>query len=79
MNSHLTALAAALAFAIGGVVTAIDNLLSFVAVVTAAFTGAARYAAVLFAYDQSRVERATARGFFVGLAVSVALLTLDRF
>jgi hypothetical protein len=77
MNGHPAGFAAGIGLFIGGVVTAVDEVLSFVAVVTAACTGAARYTAVLLGRDQEQIERATAGGFFVGLVVSVILLLLD--
>lgn len=52
MNSHLAALAAAIGFILGGIASAIDGVLGFVAVVTAACAGASRYAVVLLGGDQ---------------------------
>jgi hypothetical protein len=78
MNAHFAVLAAALGFVLGGLVNAIDDVLSFVAVVTAACTGAARYTAVLLHREQAEVEQATAWGFFLGIAASIALLLVDH-
>lgn len=63
---------------LGSIVTSVNHVLSFAAVVTAALTGAARYAAVLSGADENQVERATAYGFFLGAGLSVGLLLLDR-
>lgn len=79
MNSHLAALAAAVGFILGGIASAIGGVLGFVAVVTAACAGASRYVVVLRGGDQPRVERATAKGFFVGVFASVAILLLNHF
>jgi hypothetical protein len=78
MNSHPAAFAAGLGLFIGGVVNAVDEVLSFVAVVTAACAGVFRYVVVLRGRDQAQIERATARGFFIGLITSATLLALDR-
>ena len=79
MNSHLAALAAAIGFIVGGIVSAVGGVLGFVTVVTAVCTGASRYAAVLLDCDQDQIERATAKGFFVGTIASIVLLVLDHF
>jgi hypothetical protein len=71
-------LAAAIGFILGGIASAIGGVLGFVAVVTAACAGASRYAAVLLSRDQAQIERATAKGFFVGVLASVVFLLLDR-
>ncbi len=78
MSSHPAAIAAAVGLFIGGVATAVDHTLSFVAVVTAVLTGASRYYAILRGADKDQVERATAYGFFVGALLSAILLVLDR-
>ncbi len=78
MNGHPAGFAAGIGLFIGGLASAIDDVLGFVAVVTAACAGAARYTAVLLRRDQAQIERATARGFFVGVAFSSVLLLLDR-
>jgi hypothetical protein len=79
VNVHPAALAVGLGFLIGGIVTEVNHVLSFAAVVTAATTGVLRYAAVLRGLAPSQVELATARGFYVGLIVSAAFLALDHF
>jgi hypothetical protein len=63
---------------IGGIVSSVNHALSFAAVVTAALTGTARYAAVLAGADRHRLERATAYGFFLGTPVTIFLFALDR-
>lgn len=78
MNVHPAAVAVGVAFLIGGIVGEVSHVLSFAAVVTAATAGVSRYAAVLLERPAAQVERATARGFFVGLVVSLVLLALDR-
>ena len=78
MNVHPAAIAVGLGFLVGGIVSEVNHVLSFAAVVTAACAGAARYSVVLLGRDQLQVERATARGFFVGLIASVAFLVLDH-
>jgi hypothetical protein len=78
VNSHPAAIAATFGFLIGGIVSAVDHVLSFAAVLTAATTGAARYAAVLRGGSDRQVERTTAWGFFLGVLASVLALLLDR-
>lgn len=65
-------------FVVGGIASGIDHVLSFAAVVTAAFAGTTRYVAVLSDADSRRVERATALGFFLGVPVSALILAIDR-
>jgi 4-hydroxybenzoate polyprenyltransferase len=79
MNGHPAAFAAGFALLIGGIVSAIGDALGFVAVVTAACAGTARYSAVLLRRDQAQIERVTARGFFIGVLLSAALLVIERF
>lgn len=78
MNGHPAAFAAGFGLFIGGLVSAIDDVLGFVAVVTAACAGAARYTAVLLRRDQAVIERVTARGFFAGVLFSTVFLFIDR-
>jgi len=78
MNSHFAVLAAALGIALGGLVSAINEVLSFVAVVAAAATGTARYIAVLLHKEQAEVEQATARGFVIGIALSALFLFIEH-
>jgi hypothetical protein len=78
MNSHFAVLAAALGIALGGLVSAVNEVLSFVAVVTAACTGTARYIAVLLHKEQAEVEQATARGFVLGIALSALFLLVEH-
>jgi hypothetical protein len=79
VNVHPAAFAVGLGFLVGGIVTEVNHVLSFAAVVTAASTGALRYAAVLRRADSARVDLATARGFYIGFIASVLLLALDHF
>ena len=79
MNGYPVGFAAGIGLFIGGIVSAIDDVLGFVAVVTAACAGAARYTAVLLRCDQAQIERVTARGFFAGVLLSAAFLMIDRF
>lgn len=65
-------------FVIGGIVSSVSSILGFAAVVTAAAAGATRYGAVLAGSDKDGVERATAIGFYLGVAVSILLLLVDR-
>lgn len=78
MHDHPTVLAAAIGLLIGGILTSIDDALSFIAVATAVLTGTARYFAVLRGAERDQVERATAYGFFLGGLLSALLLILDR-
>lgn len=78
MDNHPTALAAAIGLLLGGILSSIDDALSFVAVVTAVLTGTARYFAVLRGAEREQVEHATAYGFFLGGLLSALLLVLDR-
>ena len=64
-------------FVLGDIVSSVNSVLSFAAVVTAAAAGASRYAAVLLGADRDRVERATARGFYLGVLVSAILFVLS--
>jgi hypothetical protein len=64
--------------AFGGIFT--DAISSAVAVVlgfTGIFGGAARYGATLAGRSKPEVERATALGFFVGIAFGVFVLVID--
>jgi len=79
MNGHPAAFAVGVGLLIGGAVSAVAEVLSFVAVVTAACAGVSRYTVVLLRHDQAQIERATARGFFIGPIASAALLILGRF
>lgn len=78
MENHSAMIAALLGALIGSIVTAIDHVFSFVAVVTAVFTAAARYYAILRGAEKSQLDRTTAYGFFVGFVLSLLLLILDR-
>lgn len=68
-----------MAIPFGGIVSSVNHVLGFAAVVTATLTGAARYAAVLTDFDKRQVERATAYGFYLGVLFSALFLVLDRF
>ena len=78
MNNHPAAIAALIGFLIGSVVSALDHALSFVAVLTAVLTATARYYAILRGADKPQVEQITARTFFFGFVISLALLAVDR-
>jgi hypothetical protein len=78
VNSHPATIAATIGFLLGGIVSTVNHALSFVAVVTAVLTGAARYYAILRGADKDQVERATAYGFFLGALLSALLLAFDR-
>lgn len=78
MNDHSAAIAALFGAVIGSIVTAIDHVFSFIAVVTAIFTAAARYYATLRGAEKSQLDRITAYGFFVGFVLSLLLLILDQ-
>jgi hypothetical protein len=78
VNVPSAAFAVGVGFLVGGIVTEVNHVLSFAAVVTAASTGVLRYRAVLLCRPQARVELETARGFYVGLIASLVLLVLDH-
>ncbi len=78
MEDHSAMIAALIGAAIGSIAGTLDHIFSFVAVVTAAFAGTARYIAVLRGLDKAKVERLTAYGFVVGAVLSALILVLDR-
>lgn len=61
----------------GGIVSSVNHLLGFMAVVTAAGASGARYAVVLTNADRRRVERMTAYGFHLGVLAAAILFILD--
>jgi hypothetical protein len=63
---------------IGGIVSGVNHVLSFTAVVTAAVTGTARYAVVLSGAGARLVERATALGFFLGIPITGLFFAIDQ-
>jgi hypothetical protein len=62
---------------VGGIVSSINSVLGFMAVMTAAGASAARYAVVLTNADRRRVERMTAYGFHLGILAAAILFILD--
>jgi hypothetical protein len=61
----------------GGIVSSLNSVLGFTAVVTAAAASFARYAIVLTHADRRRVERMTAYGFHFGILIAAILFILD--
>lgn len=62
----------------GGIVSSINSVLGFMAVVTAAAASVARYGTILTSADRRRVERMTAYGFHLGILAAVVLFALDQ-
>ena len=62
---------------LAGIVSSIDHLLGFTAVVTAAAASVARYAVVLTNPNRRRLEPVTAYGFHFGFLAAIALFALD--
>jgi hypothetical protein len=62
----------------GGIVSSINSVLGFMAVVTATAASVARYGTILSSQDRRRVERMTAYGFHVGIFAAVVLFALDQ-
>jgi len=65
-------------FVVGGIVSSLNYLFGFVAVVTAAAASTARYIIVLTNPNRHRLERATAYGFHVGIVAALALFAVDQ-
>lgn len=64
-------------FVVGGIVSSLEHLLGFIAVVTAAAATTTRYAFALINPDRQRLERATAYGFHGGILAAISLFALD--
>jgi hypothetical protein len=64
--------------AFGDIVTSVNHVLGFMAVVTAAGASVARYGAVLTDADRRRVDRSTAYGFHLGILLGLGLFALDH-
>lgn len=62
----------------GGIVTSVNSVLGFVAVVTAAAASLAHYAVVLTNANRRRVELMTAYGFHLGILAAAILFILDQ-
>ncbi len=62
---------------VGGIVSSLNSVLGFLAVVTAAAASFARYVIVLTNADRRRVERMTAYGFHLGILSAAILFILD--
>lgn len=62
---------------VGGIVSSVNSLLGFMAVVTAAGASVLRYAIVLMDPGRRRVERMTAYGFHLGIVIGIILFILD--
>ena len=62
---------------LGGIVSSVNSVLGFMAVVTAAGASVVRYAFVLINGDRRRVERMTAYGFHLGIFAAAILFILD--
>lgn len=65
-------------FVIGEIVSGVNSVLGFTAVVTAAAASLAHYVIVLTDADRRRVERMTAYGFHLGILAAIILLVLDH-
>lgn len=65
------------ALLIAGIVSEVGDALQFIAVVTAATSLTARYAAVLLGESKRQIERYMALGFLIGLLLSGALYLTD--
>jgi hypothetical protein len=61
-----------------GIVSSVNSVLGFMAVVTAAAASVARYGIVLTNADRRRVERMTAYGFHLGIFGAAVLFALDQ-
>jgi hypothetical protein len=61
-----------------GIVSSVNSVLGFMAVVTAAAASVARYGIALTNADRRRVERMTAYGFHLGIFAAVVLFVLDQ-
>jgi hypothetical protein len=68
----------ALIVVVGGIVSSVNHVLGFMAVVTAAAASVVRYVVVLGSADRRRVERMTAYGFHLGIVAAVVLFILDQ-
>lgn len=62
----------------GGIVSSVNSVLGFTAVVTAAAASFVRYVVVLVSSDRRRVERMTAYGFHLGVFAAAVLFILDQ-
>jgi hypothetical protein len=62
----------------GGIVSSVNSVLGFMAVVTAAAASVARYGIVLTNANRRRVERMTAYGFHLGIFAGAVLFVLDQ-
>jgi hypothetical protein len=62
----------------GGIVSSINSVLGFMAVVTAVAASLARDTTVLTRADRRRVERMTAYGFHLGILGATVLFALDQ-
>lgn len=66
-----------LALLLGGVVSVLGDVLTFVALVTAATSLSMRYYSVLRGYSKKKIDQATAFGFFLGVVVSAVSYIAD--